>query len=509
MRGWMITIFAFLNFLLYLVVIALWISIPEEITLNLFSTVAALAVTSGLILSNRKSFATFYKSLYFRNFASAILSVFLVFVILGFVNYLAYKNVVVWDVTKTQRNSLTGQTYSVLEDIEGELEFRIFALKKDYEVVRTLIELYRLKKNDIKISFVDAELSPQVVQQAGITKVPSIEVKKGDKRRVVSELNELSLTNAIVKVSRVNDPTLYFSIGHGEIDVRSEENEGGAQLARLLSSNTYQLRQLNLRESSRIPEDASVLILWGPKEGFFPNEVKAVESYLEKGGRLMIALDPDVNSPGRIELMEMLKKYGLEMSNDLVIDRIKHANGSQGTVPVVHKLDERHPITKDFDGTLFFPLVSSLRPLEGSESWTILGSSNRFPAAWGETSPNELVSMKMTFNEGEDHKGPLGYFAAYEKDKDSKGPKMVVFGNSTFVSNSYRKFPKNFMIFLNSVNWISGEERLISFNNPVIEDKPIFMSQSQIGIIFYFTVIFCPLVLAILAFLLYKRRQKL
>ena len=113
--------------------------------------------------------------------------------------------------------------------------------------------------------------------------------------------------------------------------------------------------------------------------------------------------------------------------------------------------------------------------------------------------------MKMVFNEGEDHKGPLGYLAAYEKENK----KMVVFGNSTFVQNSYQKFPKNFMLFLNAINWVSGEERLIAFNNPVIEDRPIFMSKNQIGVIFYFTVIFCPLMLAIAAFVLYKRRQKL
>jgi ABC-type uncharacterized transport system involved in gliding motility auxiliary subunit len=505
MRGWLVTLFSVLNFLLYLVVIALWISIPEEVTLNLFSTITALAITSGLILTNRQTFSTFYKSLYFRICAGAVTSAFLIFVILGFVNYLAFKNVVVWDVTKTKRNSLTDQTYNVLKDIKGEVEFKIFSLKKDYELVRSLVELYRLKKNDIKISFVDAELAPQAVQEAGVTKVPSIEIKSGTKRKVVSNLNELSLTNALIKVSRSDDPTLYFSIGHGELNLNSQENEGGSHLATMLASNTFQLRPLNLRESSQIPDDAKVLVIWGPKEGFFPSEIKAIESYLEKGGRLMLALDPDVNSKGREELMALLKKYDLTMTNDLVIDRIKHANGSQGTVPVIHKFNEKHPITKEFEGTVFLPLVSSVRIANNNVDWTLLGWSNRFPASWGETNPQELVSMKMTYNEGQDNKGPLGYFAAYENDKT----KMVVFGNSTFVINTYRKFPKNFMLYLNSMNWLAGEERLIAFNNPVIEDRPIFMSKNQIGIIFYFTVIFCPLLLAIIAFVLYKRRQKL
>ncbi len=505
MGAWLISIFAFLNALLYLVVIGLWISIPEEIALNLFTTLSSLAFTTGLIISNRKTFSHFYKSLYFRNLVTALTSAFLIFIILGFINYLAYKNPVVWDITKNKSNSLTDQTYQVLERAEGEIEFTIFSLKKDYELIRTLVELYRLKRNDIRIRFVDAELAPQRVQNAGVTKVPSIEVKKGSRSQVVSELNELALTNALVKITRSEDPIVYFSTGHGELDFNSQEDAGGSHIAQLLNSNTYELKPLNLRETGTIPSDAKLLIIWGPKEGFFQNEIKALKDFLSSGGRLMLALDPDVNSKGQVELMALLKSYGLLMSNDLVIDRLKHANGSQGTVPVVHKFDPRHPITKDLKGSIFFPLVSSVRKVDDSSTWKILGESNLFPASWGETNPMELVTMKMTFNEGEDHKGPLGYFAAYEEEKS----KMVVFGNSTFVQNSYRKFPKNFMLFLNSINWISGEERLIAFNNPVIEDRPIFMSKNQIGVIFYFTVIFCPLVLAITAFVLYKRRQKL
>ena len=86
---------------------------------------------------------------------------------------------------------------------------------------------------------------------------------------------------------------------------------------------------------------------------------------------------------------------------------------------------------------------------------------------------------------------------------------MVTFGNTTFVINSYKKFPQNFVLFVNSLNWLVGEERRISFNITGIEDRPIFMSENQIGVIFFFTVVFCPLVLLLIAFVLYKRRQKL
>ncbi len=501
-KGWMMSLFSVINFLLYLVVVGMWISIPEETALNLFTTLASLMITSGLILFNKEAFSNFYKSQFFIKMMSSLVTVFLVFVILGFLNYLSFKNPVVWDITKNQINSLTDQTKNILEDIDGEVRFKIFSQKKTYSLVYALADLYRLIKPDLEISYVDAELEPQLVREANVTKVPAIEVGYRGRKALVQDLNELNLTNALVKVTRSSDPTIYFIKGHDEIDLNSYENEGGSHLVTLLSAQNYQVRFLNLREKAVIPDDAKAIIFLGSKEGFFPSEIKAIKDYLNGGGNGVFALDPDFNGQGVKDLKELLTQFGLELRNDLVIDQIKHVNGSQGSVPVVHKFNPQHPITKDFKGDLFFPLVQSLHFLDNS--WQALASSNRFPAAWGETSRDEMTSMKLTFTEGVDHKGPLHYVGI----KDSNNHKLLVFGNSSFVTNTYKKFPKNFMFFMNSINWIVGEERLITLNSPVLEDRPIFMSQNQIGVIFYFTVIFCPLVLVIIAFFMYRRRNR-
>jgi ABC-type uncharacterized transport system involved in gliding motility auxiliary subunit len=500
-RGWVITLFCVLNFLLYLVVIGMWISIPEETKLNLFTTITSLAMTSGLLLINKEAFSSFYQSHFFKKLMSSLVSICLIFIILGFLNFLSFKNPIVWDVTKGKINSLTDQTKSVLSDIQGDVSFRIFSLKKHYQLVYALADLYRLEKKNIEISFVDAELEPQLVRKVGITKVPAIEVSYKGKTKVVSNLNELELTNALVKVSRSTEPTLYFIKGHGELDLFSYENEGASHLSSLLKAQTMEVRFLNLREKAQVPRDAKAVILLGSKEGFFPNEIKALKDYQKAGGDLIFALDPDFNGQGPTDLYDLLSDLGVQMRNDLVIDQIKHVNGSQGSVPVIHHLDPKHPITKDFKGDVFFPLVQSMELQD--KGWQEIARSNRFPAAWGETSRKELTSMKLSFTQGEDHQGPLTY-AATKEEGDSK---VVVIGNSSFITNTYKKFPKNFQFFLNAISWVVEEERLITLNSPVLEDKPVFMSQNQIGVIFYFSIIFCPLVLLIMAFLFYRRRN--
>lgn len=516
MKNWIINVLVAINALLYLVVIGLWISVPDETTLNLSSTAAGLILTVILILSNRQRFYNFYTSKFFKRFTTAIVSIFLIFIILGFINFLAFKNVILWDVTQNKVHSLTTETSGVLRSINSKITIRVFSLKKDFEKIRALIELYRLQKNDINIEFIDAELKPQILRQVGVTKVPTLEVGVKGKKRLVEELSELAITNALILVSRKINPTIYFVTGHGEVNLDSRENEGASELKAMLLGKTLTVKTLNLRETSSIPRDAQVLVFWGSKEGFFDNEIEQIKKYIDAGGHALFGIDPDFNGDGPVKLKALLESYGLEVHNDLVIDRIKNANGSQGTVPVIHQFDPNHPITKDFKGTVFLPLTSSMQDIASSEGlraqWHLLGQSNQFPASWGEVNRKELGSLQVTFTQGEDYQGPLGYFAAYERNLDKEGKKeirMVVFGNSTFVINTYKKFPQNFILFLNTMNWLVGEDRLISFNIAGIEDRPIFMSQNQIGVIFFFTVIFAPLILLIIAFALYKRRQKL
>ncbi len=514
MKNWILNVLIVVNSLLYLVVIGLWISIPEEMTLNLATSAVALVLTTILILTNREKFYHFYMSKFFKKMTASLVSIFLVLVILGFLNFLAFKNPILWDVTKNKVHSLTQETYGVLSSIDSKIKIRVFSLKRDYESIRALLELYRLKKNELEIEFIDAELKPQLLKQVGVTKVPTLEIAVEGKTRLVEELSELAITNALTKVSRKEEPTIYFVIGHGEIDLNSKENEGGSHLKDLLLAKSISVRTLNLRESNEIPEDARVLVFWGSKEGFFDTEIDLIKKYIDRGGRVLFGIDPDFNGIGAMKLKRLLADYGLEVHNDLIIDRIKHANGSQGTVPVIHQYDPKHPITKDFKGSVFLPLASSVSDISSSEGgeplWHLLGVSNQFPASWGEVNREELASLTLTYNEGEDFKGPLGYFAAFERKlNDQKEVRMVTFGNSTFVINSYQKFPQNFVLFLNSLNWLVGEERLISFNITGIEDRPIFMSENQIGVIFFFTVVFCPLALMLASFALYKRRQKL
>ncbi len=510
MKRWLLTLLTVLNLLMYLVVIGLWISIPDELNLNRAVSGLTLLMTLGLLVTNRQKFKAFYTSKFFGHLFSHTLTVFFLLVILGFLNFLAYKNPLFWDISQYQRASLTAQSRQVLQDLKKPVRFVVLAPKSYFARIKGLLELYRLESPMVDLDFVDAELRPDKVREYGVTQVPKLVLESGPRRKKAKELNELSITNALIKITRPRDPLILYTTGHDEIDFKSEENTGGSELKKLIQGSGFDLRALDLRQVSDLSEEADLVVIWGAKSGFRDSELETLKKYLEKGGRLLVALDPSFKVDSLANLRGFIEEWGLSVPNNLIIDRLKHTNGSQGTVPIVAEYGSKHPITKGFKDIVFFPLASSVLPSTLSQRGRhaeVLAFSSAFPAAWGDSEPQSFYKGKVTYQKGTDLKGPLGYFGIYNDPKTKA--KLMAFGNSTFVVNAYRKYPKNFNLFLNSINWLADEDRLISFNLPVIEEKPVFINHYQVGLIFYVVMMVLPLTLFGTAFYFYRRRRVL
>src|SRR5690606_18183507 len=69
----------------------------------------------------------------------------------------------------------------------------------------------------------------------------------------------------------------------------------GKSLRKLLQSQNYDVKDLGLGQGlgSEIPNDATMVIVFGPSRAFLPEEISALERYVKKDGKLLLALDPE------------------------------------------------------------------------------------------------------------------------------------------------------------------------------------------------------------------------
>jgi len=498
------------NAILYLVMVVLWISIPEELTLNATLSIFNLGLSAFIIIIDREKFSLYYHSSQFKNFSATLFRTFLIFFILGLVNYLLFKHPVQFDLSGNKINSLTNQSQQVLKGIKGPINFKVFSRKVEKAPIMKLLDLYRLEKSDTTIEFIDVEVRPDLVKKYEVIDSGTIIVTYGEKSFSFLAQTELQVTNAIIKVSRKSDPILYYSTGHQEAELSRKDKNGLSYLTELLGRSYFKIVPIQLAMVKKLPKEAKHLMIWGPRLAFLKSELAVIDRFLKRGGRLVVALDPNFKSDPLKGLRDLLRDWGVNISNDLVVDSINHYQGSSGSIPIIKVFDPAHPVTKRFSGPIFFPLVSSVEKVASKVKLTFkpLALTTLFPASWAEKTPQEINDGKVTYSKGVDEKGPISVVAAVSSNK-KEGAKILAFGNSTFVVNGYGKFGQNFTFLLNGMSWAIDEGRLISFNLPSIKNEPIFISPPQMGVILYFSVILAPILLFGMAIYFYRRRLAL
>jgi len=487
--------------------VATWIAIPDEITLNLSFTVFNLCFSSLMIIWDRERFSSIYKSYKFKAFSDTLISSFLIFCILGLINYWVFKHPSFIDLSKNNNNSLTDQTVQILKSLEQPISFKVFSNKQQMAPIKALLEMYRYAKRDTTIDLIDVELRPDLVKKHEVINSPTLLVQYNNRSVKILPKSELNITNALLRVSREKDPVLFFTTGHGEADIKDKSDNGLMSFAKLLEGHLFDVQSQNLATLDTLSEKAQVIIIWGPQSDFHDHEIELLDSYLKNGGQLVVALDPNFSKDPVPKLRSFLKSQGIKINNDLVIDSLNHYSGSQGTIPLIKKFEKDHLIVSQFKGPVFFPLASSIELdhdllKKKKMSGKTLVHTTSFPASWAEKSTKEIISSKVTFHEDKDMKGPIPIMATIE----SNDSRILVIGNARFILNGYNTFGQNFLLALNSLSWVTYQDRLISFNLPSIKDEPVFISSPQLGVIFYFSVIFLPLSLMGASVFFYRRR---
>ena len=83
-------------------------------------------------------------------------------------------------------------------------------------------------------------------------------------------------------------------------------------------------------------------------------------------------------------------------------------------------------------------------------------------------------------------------------DKSSVRAQLVVFGDSQFASNSYLRYGGNWDLFMNTVNWLIGDERLINIRPKDPEDQTIYINKRQTSRMKMIVQVMMPLVVIVL-----------
>ena len=459
--------------------------------------------------------------------ASAVLLIVIALGVAVLANAVSLRYNARWDLTENKRHSLSPQTVKLLQALKGPVEVIGF-FRSDTPGKRTAEDLLKqyAQASGGKFTFrmEDPDRSPGLARRYGVESYGTLVIQSGEKSEKVLDAEEERLTNALVKVTRAGNPVVYFVKGHGERDISSAERVGMSQAKEQLEKANYTVKDLELARTGKIPADAAVVVIPGPKTDLLPPELGALDEYMAQGGRVLVMADP-LQADGLAKYME---KYGITLGQDLVVEPspIGRLLGVGPEVPLVMQY-EQHAITKDMAKVMTgFPLTRSVSPAQTPpKGVTVTPLARTSPEAWGETNLAGLKRGEPASRDAKDTPGPVpvlaavtiepapGAKAAGQAEADeSKKPKgrLVVLGTSTLASNQALGFQGNRDLFLNIVAWLAGQEDEIAVRPKDPRLNPIVATEAQKNAILWLSMVVLPGAVMVcgIALLVRRRRSK-
>lgn len=449
-------------------------------------------------------------------------AVILVLILLVVGTLLAERRFVRWDLTSTSEHTLSEKTIQVLKTVKKPVSIKVFVRLAFQEAVdaEKLLSAYRYRAPNITYELIDPEKSPAEARRYSI-KAPNTFILEGfNSSQTVKIADEEHITNGLIRLVKSKTQKVYWLSGHGERAFSGKEPGSLGTLKEKMSKENHEFTELNLMQGD-IPQDASLVVVAAPIKPLFSEEVESLKKYLNRGGSLVVFLEP-FNDGG---LKNFLKEYGIEIADDIIVDKLSRVMGGDFLLPMVADYGA-HALTRDFQLTSLFYVARSVELGDKKpDNMTVTSLAKTSPNSWAETDRQSLDAGKVQFDE-RDRQGPISLASivelhppvAKEASEKTEGKKeadnaitgkgrMVVFGDVDFASNRLFIQAGNGDFIVNAINFLVGREDLITIKKKHKPVEPLMLSRTQGKVIFWVPVVVMPMTILIIGVLVWNRRR--
>jgi ABC-type uncharacterized transport system involved in gliding motility auxiliary subunit len=439
---------------------------------------------------------------------------FLMLVVL--LGYLAGQYHVAKDITQANRNILTQGSVNVLKQMKEPINITVFATKDDAsggdnfrKGMIDFIARYQREKKNVNLKFINPSIEPKLAQDAGVKEDGEVVVEYNKRsEHIIPPIAEQEMTNLLVRLSRTNQQAVMYLDGHGERNLLGVKNHDIGEFGKQLEKKGFKFANPDLTVAQAVPSNGAMLVIASPQVNVSEVEAKKIKAYLERGGNLLWLVD-DNNLRGLESVAEYL---GMTVSPGIALDMASAQYGADARVSFASLYGE-HAITKNFMLRTLFPEAHQVTAIGTDENgWKVSNLVEVAPNGW--LMAGKLAKdAKPEFNEKTDKRGPINIGVALERIYGKKGQRVVVMGNANFLSNTFITNGGNLDLGVNIVNWLAGDDQLITIQPMPLKDINVTIPDSDSGRLVAWTVFhgfqyFLPLAMMVAGFYFWWKRRK-
>ena len=380
-----------------------------------------------------------------------------------------------FDLSRDKTNTLSDQTIKAIETLaKKDVELKVIAFFSEgssqpdqaSQPFRDLIGLYLARGAKMSIEYVNPDRDNLRANAEKLTSANTVIFKLGQQENRITTFTEEKITNALIAVLKEGSKKIYFTTGHGEGQLAGSEAEGFDLINQELKNNRFEVANINILDTGKIPGDASVVVIAGPKYDLKDLELNALNEYVSNGGSLFAMIDaltPVTN------INKLLNRYGLSFDSDFVILRPDDPNvrlmGQNNAI--VADFDEFSPVTKDFarksNVAVLFQNTRTVSEITNNEA--------KFKVSLiGKTAGSTTVKVKNV-NSKTDlggitpdrlEQGSFAVMGTATGKAENKEVRIAAFGSAQFATNKGAQLPEHRDLLMNSMSWLTQDDDFIA-----------------------------------------------
>lgn len=411
-----------------------------------------------------------------------------------------------WDITQNARNSLSEGSIQTLALLDGPVNITAYVTKLDpsqgnlREGITEYLSRYQRVKPDIHLEFVDQREQPKRAAEANVRMNGEMVVEYGGRKENLTRLDEETLTNLLARLARNHERHVMFLDGHGERKPDGIANHDLGEFGKRLEAKGFRIGQLNLGVAQEVPDNTSVLVVAGPRVDVLPAEVEKIRRYLDKGGSLFWLIDQG-SLHGLQPIADLLR---LQLGPGVVVDPAANAFKASATLSIAFAYGS-HPAVRNFGLNTAFPSARRIAVLENPAPWQFTPLVEVAQQGWVETGE---LDGDVSFDRGQDIPGPVVVAAALEREVSGRQQRVVVTGTGDFLANTHAGLLGNVDLGINLVNWLAGDENLITLQPRKLVDESLEMSQGSLTFIALAFLVGLPVAFLGTGLMIWWRRRR-
>ncbi|MBL4660666.1 MAG: Gldg family protein [Alcanivoracaceae bacterium] len=355
------------------------------------------------------------------------------------------------------KKGLNQRSIHIMNSLRGDdaMKFSVYSNRNTAiaKKIKKFFRQFQRRNEHIQVEFIDPVTNPAKVKQNAITMQGEISLSYVDEKRLehinITELSESVIINSVLRLKNMNDEWLIFAEGYGMRTIEDETARGLSQLLIHLKKMGVHIARMPLNPLVELPENVKVIVLPSPAEILDEKMVSWLQKQSNRGISLWWLNDIGNNDQTYLEL-------ALDIMFGSAVTIAEQGSTTLTTFP-------QHIITENFNQPIYLPEV---RQVLASDAQALL-----------KTPDNHILAVT----------------------KQLTSSRIVITGNSDFISNQYLNAAANRSFTTRIVDWLFYHDDRVNIPVQINKNTQLFLSTGQLLILSIFFLITLPVIFIIIA----------